>query len=51
VGLREGSTLRVEGSEIRLRGEREARVFISDEEAREYRPVDALEFLLRARPK
>ncbi|HKC63949.1 MAG TPA: dipeptidase PepE, partial [Pyrinomonadaceae bacterium] len=46
VGLREGSTLRVEGSKISLRGEREARIFISGEEAREYKPDDALEFLL-----
>lgn len=46
VGLREGSTLRVEGSRISLRGKREARIFISGEEAREYSPADALEFLL-----
>lgn len=48
VGLREGSTLRIEGSRIRLRGEKQARVFISGEEIREYRPEDSLEFLLRA---
>ena len=46
VGLREGSTLRVEGSKIHLRGEREARIFISGEEPREYSPEDKLEFLL-----
>lgn len=46
VGLREGSTLRVEGSKISLRGPGRARVFISGEEAREYSPTDALEFLL-----
>ena len=46
VGLREGSTLRIEGSKISLRGERAARVFLSGEEAREYSPADALEFLL-----
>lgn len=46
VGLREGSTLRIEGSRIQLRGEREARVFISGEEAREYSPEEKLEFLL-----
>jgi dipeptidase E len=46
VGLREGSMLRIEGSTIALRGEKEARVFINGEEAREYRPEDSLEFLL-----
>jgi dipeptidase E len=49
VGLREGSMLRVEGSTIRLRGTLQARVFISGEEAGEYKPEDSLEFLLRAR--
>jgi dipeptidase E len=48
VGLREGSSLRIENSEVRLRGDKEARVFIGGEEAREYRPEDSLEFLLRA---
>jgi dipeptidase E len=49
VGLREGSMLRVEDSTLSLRGELQARVFISGEEAREYQPEDSLEFLLRAR--
>jgi dipeptidase E len=49
VGLREGSMLRVEDSAIRLRGELPARVFISGEEAREYKPEDSLEFLLQTR--
>jgi dipeptidase E len=49
VGLREGSMLRVEDAAIRLRGELTARVFISGDEAREYRPEDSLEFLLQAR--
>lgn len=49
VGLREGSMLRVEDSAIRLRGELPARVFISGEESKEYRPEDSLEFLLQAR--
>lgn len=48
VGLREGSMLRVEDSTISLRGELQARVFISGEEAREYQPGDSLGFLLRA---
>lgn len=46
VGLREGSMLRVEGSNIALRGDKTARVFINDQEAREYGPEDSLEFLL-----
>jgi dipeptidase E len=46
VGLREGSMLRVEDSTLSLRGELAARVFISGEEAREYKPEDSLEFLL-----
>lgn len=46
VGLREGSMLRIEGSGIRLKGEYQARIFISGEEAREYQPGDSLEFLL-----
>jgi dipeptidase E len=48
VGLREGSMLRLEGASLSLRGEPEARVFIYGEEAREYRPEESLEFLLRA---
>lgn len=48
VGLREGSTLRVEGGAISLRGGRQARVFKYGEEPREYAPEDSLEFLLRA---
>jgi dipeptidase E len=46
VGLREGSMLRIEGREISLRGDRRVRVFKSGQEAREYAPEDALEFLL-----
>jgi dipeptidase E len=48
VGLREGSMLRIEDSILSLRGELAARVFVSGEEAREYKPEDSLEFLLRA---
>ncbi|HEX8847080.1 MAG TPA: dipeptidase PepE [Pyrinomonadaceae bacterium] len=47
VGLREGSTLRIEDSRIRLIGEKEARVFRSGEEPVEYKPEDSLEFLFR----
>jgi dipeptidase E len=47
VGLREGSMLRIEGPEITLRGGRDARVFKSGQEAKEYAPEDSLEFLLR----
>lgn len=46
VGLREGSMLRIEGSEITLLGGKPARVFKSGQEAREYAPGDDLEFLL-----
>jgi dipeptidase E len=49
VGLREGSMLRVEDSTLSLRGELQARVFVSGTEAREYQPEDSLEFLLQAR--
>jgi dipeptidase E len=46
VGLREGSMLRIEGSRIRLRGERPLRIFKHGQEAREYTPEDSLQFLL-----
>jgi dipeptidase E len=46
VGLREGSTLRIEGSNIALLGNKTARIFINSEEAREYGAEDSLEFLL-----
>ncbi|HYY56073.1 MAG TPA: dipeptidase PepE [Pyrinomonadaceae bacterium] len=46
VGLREGSILRVEGSSIRLIGEKSARVFIKGKEAMEIAPQDSLQFLL-----
>ncbi len=47
VGLREGSILRIEGDEIKLLGEKSARVFLSGVDAREYQPADSLSFLLR----
>lgn len=46
VGLREGSTLRVEGDRLSLRGGRAARVFRQGVEAGEYGPEEPLEFLL-----
>ncbi len=46
VGLREGSTLRVEGDGIQLLGENPMRVFRHGEEPREVEPGEALEFLL-----
>ncbi len=46
VGLREGSILRIEGGEIKLLGEKTARVFKYGEEAKEYKATDSLEFLL-----
>jgi dipeptidase E len=51
VGLREGSTLRIEDSAIRLRGDKTARIFISGEEAREVGAEDSLEFLVQDRPR
>ncbi len=46
VGLREGTTLRVEGDAVRLIGDRPARVFEHGEEAREVEPGEPLDFLL-----
>lgn len=48
VGLREGSSLRIEGEQIKLLGEKTARVFRSNDEAKEYKHTDSLEFLLTA---
>jgi dipeptidase E len=47
VGLREGSSLRIEGGSISLLGGKEARIFRSGEEAKEYGPADSLDFLLK----
>lgn len=46
VGLREGSMLRIENDEIRLIGEREARIFRKGQEPAEYNAHDSLQFLL-----
>ena len=46
VGLREGSILRIEGREVKLLGEKTARVFKGGEDAKEYGPADSLAFLL-----
>ncbi|HKQ50901.1 MAG TPA: dipeptidase PepE [Pyrinomonadaceae bacterium] len=46
VGLREGSILRIEGSEIKLLGAKTARVFKSGADAKEFWPTDSLNFLL-----
>ena len=48
VGLREGSILRIEGRRMELLCEKSARIFKSDEDAREIKPSDSLEFLLTA---
>jgi dipeptidase E len=45
VGLREGGTLRIEGSQIELLGEKEARVFLKDQEPADYQPGSSLGFL------
>jgi len=47
VGLREGSILRVEGSQLTLLGEKPARVFVSGAEPSEYPPGDSLQALMR----
>lgn len=46
VGLREGSTLRVDGESVKLIGEKPARIFRSGIEAREVAPGESLDFLL-----
>lgn len=46
VGLREGSALRIEDSEVNLLGDKQARIFVSGEEAKEYSTADSLNFLL-----
>jgi dipeptidase E len=47
VGLREGSTLRIEAGEVKLLGDKEARIFVAGAQAEEYAPGDSLNFLLR----
>jgi dipeptidase E len=46
VGLREGSTLRVEDGTIELLGEKSARVFVSGREPSEHEPGPSLQFLM-----
>ncbi len=46
VGLREGSILRIEGSQISLLGQKPARVFVHGKEAKDYEPTESLRFLL-----
>jgi dipeptidase E len=47
VGLREGTMLRIEDTEIRLIGDKSARVFLKGTEAMEYTAQDSLGFLLQ----
>jgi dipeptidase E len=47
VGLREGSALQIEGSEITLLGDKGALVFRKGWEPAEYGPQDSLQFLLQ----
>ncbi|HEX8749269.1 MAG TPA: dipeptidase PepE [Pyrinomonadaceae bacterium] len=49
VGLKEGSALRIEGTEIKLLGEKSALVFLKGREIAEYGPQDSLQFLLQDR--
>src|SRR5919202_5837307 len=46
VGLREGSMLKVEGSTIRLIGDRPVRIFMHGKEPQEYDPQASVQFLL-----
>lgn len=46
LGLREGSMLRIEGTQITLLGEKGARLFRKGDEPAEYGPQDSLQFLL-----
>jgi dipeptidase E len=47
VGLREGTMLRVEGSDIRLLGGKPARLFLKGEGPRDIAPEESFSFLLR----
>ena len=46
VGLREGSTLRIEGASIDLIGNKPARIFVSGKDPKEVQPGESLGFLL-----
>ncbi len=46
VGLREGSSLRVEGAKLTLVGEKPARFFVSGREPSDHLPGDTLQFLM-----
>lgn len=47
VGLREGSMLRVESSNIKLFGPQGARIFVKSKSPKDYRTGDSVEFLLQ----
>ncbi len=47
VGLREGSSLRVEGSTLELLGPKPAKVYVSGREPAEYQPGASLQFLMK----
>jgi len=47
VGLREGAWLRVVGEEVRLEGERGARLFRRGQDPEEFQPGASMDFLLR----
>jgi dipeptidase E len=50
LGVREGCMLRVEGSQVQLKGTTPARLFARGQEPREFAPGDQLDFLLEAPP-
>jgi dipeptidase E len=49
VGLREGSMLRVEGSNIKLFGPQGARIFVKGKSPKDYRAGESIEFVLQAK--
>jgi len=47
IGLREGAMLHIIGETVTLKGSTGARVFTKNDEAKEYKPGDRLDFLLK----
>jgi dipeptidase E len=47
LGLREGTMLRIEGADVRLVGDKPARLFLNGEEPRDVAPEESFSFLLQ----
>lgn len=47
IGIREGTMLRIEGDDIKLLGDKPARLFVKGEETRDIPPEESFSFLLR----